>query len=506
MIRPLARCALAALLAAAGCHTAPPDTAPAPGTVAAGAAQSDTTRPSTARADTEHRDSTPIPPPEVTHEAVRLFGDSISAPTPVADSAADSSVAAPVAAASAPAGPTWDIDVRSFETRQRVAFYVARFQGEARPRFGAWLQRGGRYEPMIRAKLKAAGLPEDLTYLALIESGYDPNAYSSAAAIGIWQLMTGTAQGTGLRVDWWIDERRDPVRSTDGAIKFLGWLNGQFGSLYLAAAAYNGGPGRVARGLTRYADSLEGRTGDDRFFALAETDYLRAETRDYVPKLIAAALVAKEPAKYGFTIAPDPPLAYDSVLMGPATPLAIVARAAGAPLPKIMELNNGILRGMTLPARQWWVRIPVGSSALFDSAFALIPASERSGIQRYTVKNSSSIATVSHKFKISSRQFVWFNPQYKKSKSGVVGAGKVVFIPTAAALSAARDVPDPSIEKYGSSRRHSVTHVVKKGETLTAIATRYGTTAASLRKLNGLKKNAIYPGQVLLIKKGTKRK
>jgi membrane-bound lytic murein transglycosylase D len=148
---------------------------------------------------------------------------------------------------------------------------------------------------MIRAKLCKAGLPEDLTYLALIESGYDPNAYSSAAAVGIWQLMTGTAQGTGLRVDWWIDERRDPVRSTDGAIRFLGWLNQQFGSLYLAAAAYNGGPGRVARGLKSYSDELEGQTGDDAFFALAETDYLRAETRDYVPKLIAAALVGASP-------------------------------------------------------------------------------------------------------------------------------------------------------------------------------------------------------------------
>jgi membrane-bound lytic murein transglycosylase D len=504
MTGSLARGALAVLFAAAACHSAPPAIAPAPGTVAPGAAQPDTMRAAATRADTVRRDSTPIPVPEVTHEAVRLFGDSISAPTPVADSAADST-AAPAAAA-APAAPTWDIDVRSYETRQRVAFYVARFQGEARPRFSAWLQRGGRYEPMIRRKLKAAGLPEDLTYLALIESGYDPNAYSSAAAIGIWQLMTGTAQGTGLRVDWWIDERRDPVRSTDGAIKFLGWLNGQFGSLYLAAAAYNGGPGRVARGLTRYADSLEGVTGEDRFFALAGTDYLRAETRDYVPKLIAAALVAKEPAKYGLTITLDPPFAYDSVLLGPATPLAVVAKATGAPLPKIMELNNGVLRGMTPPSGQWWVRMPVGSRPQFDSAFAPFSSSEKSGIQRYTVKNSSSIATVSHKFGLSSRQFIWFNPQYKKNKSGTVSAGKTVLIPTAATLSAARDVPDPAIEKYGSSRRHSVTHVVKKGETLTSIANRYGTTAASIRKLNGLKTNAIYPGQVLLIKKGTKRK
>ncbi len=497
----VARAALAALIAIAACHSAPLATAPAPPAAPGSTARASSD--SSATSASARPDTVPVTPPEVTHEAVRLFGDSVSAPTPVADSAPDSA-SAPAAAAAA-TGPTWDIDVRSFETRQRVAFYVERFQGEARPRFTAWLQRGGRYEPMIRAKLRAAGLPEDLTYLALIESGYDPNAYSSAAAIGIWQLMTGTAQGTGLRVDWWIDERRDPVRSTDGAIKFLGWLNGQFGSLYLAAAAYNGGPGRVARGLTRYADSLEGRTGDDRFFALAETDYLRAETRDYVPKLIAAALVAKEPAKYGINVTLDSALAYDSARVGPATPLAAVAHACSASLAKVMELNNQILRGMTPPAGEWWVRLPKDCGAEFALAFTLIPNAEKSGTQRYTVKNSSTIATVSHKFSISSRQFVWFNPQYKKSRNGVVGAGKVVLIPTAATLLAARDLPDPAIEKYGSSSRHGVTHVVKKGETLTSIANRYGTTAANLRKMNGIKKNTIYPGQVLLIKRAKKR-
>ena len=258
-----------------------------------------------------------------------------------------------------------------------------RFTGEARPRFGVWLKRGGRYEPMIRAKLRAAGLPEDLTYLALIESGYDPNAYSSAAAVGIWQLMTGTAQGTGLRVDWWIDERRDPVRATDGAIRFLGWLNQQFGSLFLAAAAYNGGPGRIARGLTRYADSLEGRSGDEAYFALAETDYLRVETRDYVPKLIAAAIVAKEPARYGFTDPFDPPLEYDSVSLGPATPLSAVAKAAGVPLAAIVELNNAILRGMTPPKGRWWVRVPTGSGAGLDSALASAPEARSYRIQAH---------------------------------------------------------------------------------------------------------------------------
>jgi membrane-bound lytic murein transglycosylase D len=156
---------------------------------------------------------------------------------------------------------------------------------------------------MIRAKMRDGGLPEDMYYLGLVESGWDPNAYSKAAAGGMWQFMTTTARDMGMRVDWWVDERRDPVRSTAGAVRFIKDLKEQFGSLYLAAAAYDGGPGRIARGLSRYADAFEGTTGDDLFFALADKNYLRAETREYVPQLIAAALVGKEPERYG----DDPP-------------------------------------------------------------------------------------------------------------------------------------------------------------------------------------------------------
>jgi membrane-bound lytic murein transglycosylase D len=498
---PALRLGLAAIIATAACHSAPVATAPAPAAtrppVAAGSP--DTSR--HAAPDSARRDSATVP--EVTTAAVAIFGDSVAKVETDSGAAPRAAVATPTVE---PKPATWDIDVRSHETRERVTYYVGRFQGEARPRFTAWLQRGGRYEPMIRAKLCKAGLPEDLTYLALIESGYDPNAYSSAAAVGIWQLMTGTAQGTGLRVDWWIDERRDPVRSTDGAIRFLGWLNQQFGSLYLAAAAYNGGPGRVARGLKSYSDELEGQTGDDAFFALAETDYLRAETRDYVPKLIAAALVAKEPAKYGITVTLDPPLKYDSVDPGPGVALATVAKAAGVSLPAVLELNYQILRGMTPPSGRWWVRVPVATAMAFDSAFAAMKSTDIAGIKRINIEKSTTIATLKAKYKLTTRQFIWYNPTYRKTSTGKVPAGRTILIPTAATLAGARDVPDPSIEKYGKSRRHAVTHVVKKGETLDAIAARNGTSAAQLRKLNHLKTNTIYPGQVLVIKTGKKRK
>ena len=203
--------------------------------------------------------------------------------------------------------PTWDIDVLSYEGKARVSHYVEMFSGRSREHVAERLSAGSRYEPMIRARMREGGIPEDMYYLALVESGFNPNAYSRAAAVGMWQFMTTTARDAGLRVDWWVDERRDPVRSTVAAVRFIRELRNQFGSLYLAAAAYNGGPGRVSRGLVKYASDVEGAAGDDAFFLLADKDYLRNETREYVPQLIAAALIGKEPARYGMEVRTGPP-------------------------------------------------------------------------------------------------------------------------------------------------------------------------------------------------------
>lgn len=310
---------------------------------------------------------------------------------PPADPATpDAMDAAAVAVFGAGAGePQWDIDVRSYETHERVAHYVALFSGSARANFSRRLSRGTRYEPMIRAKLRAKGMPEDLTYLALIESGYDPHAYSRAAAVGLWQFMSSTARGVGLRVDWWMDERRDPARATDAAITFLGYLTRQFGSLYLAAAAYNGGPGRVARGLTRFAAQMEGSEGDDRFFALAEQDYLHSETKDYVPQLIAAALLAKTPDRYGFAVESLQPYAYDSVQVEAGTSLAAVAEAAGVAPAELRDLNPALLRGVTPPDATVWVKVPVGSGAQAEVGMAAFPAEARLGYRTVTVQGGA---------------------------------------------------------------------------------------------------------------------
>ena len=393
--------------------------------------------------------------------------------------------------------PSWDIDVRSYETVDRVRHYVAAFSGDARDRFVERLRRGTRYESLIREKLRAGALPEDMYFLALVESGFNPHAYSAAAAVGMWQFMTSTAKGMGLRVDWWVDERRDPVRSTQAAVAFLRGLREQFGSMYLAAAAYNGGPGRIARGLTRYADDLTGASGDDAFFALAEKKYLRNETRDYVPQLVASALVAKAPARYGLAFDSIPPFAYDSVRLGPRTSLAAVATAAGASVAVIQELNPHILRGMTAPRDSMLVRIPSGSRLRFDSVFAELQVDATLGARTVTTGKGATWALLGKKSGVSGRAVSTYNPTVKASKkTGLIPPGIAVLVPTPVVLAAALPVPDPAIERYGGGNR---THVVRRGENLSVIAQRYHTTAASIMRLNRLKKPLIFPGQELVV-------
>ncbi len=407
--------------------------------------------------------------------------------------------------------PEWDLDVRSYETHERVAHYVDLFSGSAKERFLARLSRGTRYEPMIRAKLRAGGLPEDMTFLALIESGYDPNAYSKAAAVGMWQFMSSTARDVGMRVDWWVDERRDPARSTDGAIRFLRDLQQQFGgSLYLAAAAYNGGPGRVSRGLTRFAEEMGASAGEDRFFALAEQDYLRAETKNYVPQLIAAALVAKMPARYGIVVDSAPLYVYDSVRVAPGTSLAAVSAAGGTTVADLRDLNPGILRGIAPPDVAYWIKVPVGSADRTRNALDALPESARRGYTTKTVSGTKfTLASFAASAEVSPKAIAAFNPGIKTTRKGRLVSGQALRIPVGDAVALARDVPDPSIERYGTSASASLArsgyHLVRRGETMGAVARRYGISVARLKSLNGIKGARLVSGQTLRVK-GTAKK
>ncbi|HWA17085.1 MAG TPA: transglycosylase SLT domain-containing protein, partial [Gemmatimonadales bacterium] len=259
---------------------------------------------------------------------------------------------------------TYDIDVTTYGEHKRVKYWLDFFQGPARERMTVWLQRQPRYEPMIRAKMRDYSVPEDMVYLALIESGFSNSAVSRARATGMWQFMKGTGKLYGLRIDSWVDERRDPVRATDAAARHLADLRDRFGSMYLAAAAYNAGAGKVGRGMKRMGAAENPEDEDEAnasFFRLYDTRYIRQETKDYVPKLIAAALIAKQPEKYGFEkVSGIEPLAYDSIIVPDATGLDVIARLADTNLAALRDLNPQYIRLVTPPRQTSVIRLPVG--------------------------------------------------------------------------------------------------------------------------------------------------
>ena len=304
--------------------------------------------------------ASPIKGEEVEREAERLFGAEGRA----------------VIGAAPSAEPTFDIDVTSFATNRRVLEYLEFFQVDSRDRFEIWLARLGRYQGMIRERLRAKRLPEDLLYLCLIESGFSNTAVSRAKAVGMWQFMASTARLYGLTVDPWVDERRDPFRATEAAANYLADLRERLGSVYLAAAAYNAGVGRIERGIDRLPgepDSVDDHT----FFQLSDRRYLRRETRDYVPKLIAASLIAKQPGRYGFEVEPLPPLTFDEVTVSDATGLDVIARLADTSVAALLELNPQYVRGVTPPGRSVVVRVPRGHGTVVAERYDSLPITER---------------------------------------------------------------------------------------------------------------------------------
>ena len=232
------------------------------------------------------------------------------------------------------------------------------FRTSQKPAFETLLERRGIYADLVRGKLRERGLPEELLYLAMMESGLEPRAVSRVFAVGLWQFMSPTALQYGLRMDSYVDERRDPVRATDAALDYLEWLHDRFGSWYLAAAAYNAGPGRVERVLRRHA---EGRTGDEEIY-WEVLDHLPRETREYVPRLVAATILGEDASAYGFAVARAEPYRYDQVFVPGGTTLVRVASALDVDPSVLRYLNPHLVRGMTPPGEIYGVRVPVGGS------------------------------------------------------------------------------------------------------------------------------------------------
>jgi membrane-bound lytic murein transglycosylase D len=243
---------------------------------------------------------------------------------------------------------------------RQVEVYLELFQGSQRKYFSEWLARSGRYIPMIEAELEAAGLPLDLAYLSMIESGFSQTATSKAKAVGLWQFMSPTGRDYGLEITKYIDERRDDKKSTKAAVAFLSDLYEEFGDWFLAVAAYNGGPGRLRNAIRK------SKSND--FWKIAQEDILPLETKRYVPKLIAAIIIAKEPELYGFNdIEDNQPVSYDTIAVGPGLGFDTVARITNSSSTIIQSLNQELLQEKTpLDREKYTLRIPKGTRKMAE--------------------------------------------------------------------------------------------------------------------------------------------
>ncbi len=384
------------------------------------------------------------------------------------------------------AAPAYDLEIEPFADRARVKYYTDFFLGPARKRFRIWLGRLPRYEGMIRARFRALGVPEDLVYLAIIESGYSNTAVSRSNAVGMWQFIRSTARLYGLTVNTWVDERRDPFKATEAAARHLADLNAQFGSWYLAAAAYNGGAGRVSRGIRRLAADTDSLS-DETFFRLSARRYLRRETRDYVPKLIAATLIAKDPAKFGFTSIPYlQPLVFDEITVPDATGLDVIAELADTTSRALMELNPHYIRGVTPPNRTSIVRVPRGTGTKVARRYAELPPGERVSFVEHVVRKGQTLSEIGQRYGVSVRLLRAANNNVHPKRLRI-GQRLVIPISAAARTQAARGrAPQPRPPVSGVRY-----HVVRRGESLWKISQRYGVRISDLRRWNGIAVNEV---------------
>lgn len=284
-----------------------------------------------------------------------------------------------------------------------VESHLRYFQTRGRKYFEKWLDRSRDYMAMLRGILRENGLPEDLSYIAFIESGLNPTVRSKANAVGMWQFIRGTARIYGLRVDWWIDERMDPEKATLAAAKYFRNLYGQFGSWYLAAAGYNAGEGKVMRVMKRHDT-------EDFWVLASRKKSFKRETKEYVPKFLAAILIGKDPTAYGFEEQPDGALMYDKAAVRNATDLRVVAEAAGTTVEEIRRLNPELLRQFTPPNYpDYEVKIPYGTKERFDDYMSKTPPSKTMAFVAHKVRRGESAYKIAKKYGASVEDFLYVN-------------------------------------------------------------------------------------------------
>jgi membrane-bound lytic murein transglycosylase D len=339
-----------------------------------------------------------------------------------------------------------------------VESHLDYFNTKGRDRFQLWLNRSGRYVPLMTQILRENGLPEDLVFVSLIESGFNPYAYSRSHAVGAWQFMKGTGRKYGLRIDSYIDERRDVVKSTHAAAAYLKDLYAMFESWPLALASYNGGEGRVARGMKR--------TNAEDFWDLRATRHLHPETRNYVPKFMAATIIAKNPERYGFTPEYDKPLVYDEVTITRPTDLRVIAKVASVTYGELKRLNPELRRGVTpLGYTDYRLKLPVGTKAVFEQNFSKLPEWSKTVWMRHTIRRGETLSSIARRFGTSTPVLRNMN----RLSGSVIQAGETLLVPTGPhSPQVAGATAGP--ERRPATSAGNATYRVKRGDTLWDIA------------------------------------
>ena len=274
----------------------------------------------------------------------------------------------------------------------RVRYLIDRFSKGHREFFAKLLARSGRYLPMMSKVLREEGLPEEFAYLALIESGFSNHALSRSGAAGLWQFVPTTARKYGLRIDRWIDERRDPVKATHAAAAYLKDLHAYFGKWHLATAAYNAGQGTIDKAM-QVSDKKN-------VWGLSEKARLSEETRNFVPKFVAVSLIAASPAKYGFqNLAYETAVDYEEVEVRGMLKLKTAAEMAGTNVDTIQELNPALLRGYTPPNENGFrLKLPVSSSSLFAQAYQQVNETEHVQVITHEVRKGETLFSIARRY------------------------------------------------------------------------------------------------------------
>jgi len=376
------------------------------------------------------------------------------------------------------------------ELNDPVLACIDLYQGKLRDWFQGALNRGQRYMPHIREVFASEGIPQDLAYVALVESAFRPAAYSRARAKGVWQFISSTGKLYGLKQDWWVDERSDTDKATRAAARYLKELHEMFGDWNLAMAAYNAGPRVVQRGIRRH------KTTD--YWTLRQTRAFRRETKNYVPLIHAAMVVANAPEKYGFAVEGEPSVDVEAAPVEGAIDLRLIAECLETPVTEIQALNPELRRLATPANRTFHLKVPAGKAESLGPCVESIPPEKRVRFRTHVVARGQTFASIAKANGVRARDVAEANNLSLRKRLRV---GTELIIP----IDPRAKAPDPKRTTQAAptaalpEKSWPIAYRVKPGDTLGAIASQYGATVRDIQSWNGLRSSRITAGNVLTI-------